>query len=99
MTETVKVRAVRVAATKPVPQAKIRTVADTRRGALAGARVANEVLKAQTVTIRLEKIKAKAIDTGRATAIKHWCDTAHGGAWAIYLRAKAANGKNCVRSL
>ena len=63
----------RAAATKPVPQAAIRAVADTLRDAgtdpgsteatggevsFLRARMANEVLKALTAKVRLEKMKA-----------------------------------------
>ena len=72
------------AATKPVPQAAIRAVADTLRDAgtdpgapeatggevsFLRARMANEVLKAQTAKVRLEKMKAEVIDRARATAM------------------------------
>ena len=74
----------RAAATKPVPQAAIRAVADTLRDAgtdpgspevtggevsFLRARLANEVLKAQTAKVRLEKMKAEVIDRARATAM------------------------------
>ena len=64
----------RAAATKPVPQAAIRAEADTLRGAgtergsgeasggedfFLRARIANEVLKALTAKVRLEKMKAE----------------------------------------
>ena len=67
----------RAAATKPVPQAAIRAVADTLRDAgtepggteatggevsFLRARMANEVLKANTAKVRLEKMKAEVID-------------------------------------
>ena len=73
----------RAAATKPVPQAAIRAVANTLRDAGSGpspgeatggqvsflrARMANEVLKAQTAKVRLEKMKAEVIDRDGATA-------------------------------
>jgi|GEM_PF-566843 len=74
----------RAAATKPVPQAAIRAVADTLRDAgtdpgspeatggevsFLRAQMANEVLKAQTAKVRLEKMKAEVIDRARATAM------------------------------
>ncbi|MGV8952673.1 MAG: hypothetical protein ACOH2M_16355 [Cypionkella sp.] len=101
------------AATKPVPQAAIRAVADTLRDAgtdpgspeatggevsFLRARMANEVLKAQTAKVRLEKMKAEVIDPSRATAIEQGHDTAHGGAWAIQLRVKTTNDAG-LRSL
>ena len=67
------------AATKPVPQAALKAVADTLRDAgtepgpseatggevsFLRARMANEVLKAQTAKVRLEKMKAEVIDRG-----------------------------------
>ena len=67
----------RAATTKPVPQAAIRAVADTLRDAgtesgspeatggevsFLRARMANEVLKARTAKVRLEKMKAEVID-------------------------------------
>ena len=74
----------RSAATRPVPQAAIRAVADTLHDsgtdpgspeATGGevsflrARMANKVLKAQTAKVRLEKMKAEVIDRARATAM------------------------------
>lgn len=74
----------RAAATKPVPHAAIRAVADAVRDAgtdpgspeatggeasFLRARMANEVLKAQTAKVRLEKMKAEVIDCARATAM------------------------------
>ena len=73
----------RAAATKPVPQAALKAVADTLReagtepgpGEATGGevsflrtRTANEVLKAQTAKVRLEKMKAEVIDRARATS-------------------------------
>lgn len=55
------------------------------------ARIGNEVLKAPTAEVRLEKMKAEVIDPSRATAIEQGHDTAHGGAWAIQLRDKTTN--------
>ena len=101
------------AATKPVLQAAIRAVADTPRnagtdpGRLAAtggkmsclrARIANEVLKAPTAEVRLEKMKAEVIDPSSATAIKQGYDTAHGAVWAIQLHDKTANDAG-LRSL
>ena len=74
----------RAAATKPIPQAAIRAVAGTLRDAgtdpgnpeatggevsFMRARMANEVLKAQTAKVRLEKMKAEVIDRALATAM------------------------------
>ncbi len=103
----------RAAATKPVPQAAIRAVADTLRDAgtdpgspeatggevsFLRARMANEVLKAQTAKVRLEKMKADVIDRARPTAMEQGRDTAHGGAWATQLRDKTTNDAG-LRSL
>ena len=70
----------RAAATKPVPKAAIdavnATLGDTGGDATTGssgevsflrARMANEVLKAQTARVRLEKMKGELIDRARAT--------------------------------
>ena len=103
----------RAAATKPVLQAAIRAVADTLRDAgtdpgrleatggkmsCLRARIANEVLKAPTAEVRLEKMKAEVIDPSRATAMEQGRDTTHGGAWAIQLRDKTTNDAG-LRSL
>lgn len=72
------------AGTKPVPQAALDAVQDTLRDAGAGAeapgdadggqvsflraRMANEVLKAQTGRVRLQKMKGELVDRARATA-------------------------------
>ena len=103
----------RAAATKPVLQAAIRAVADTLRDAetypgrleatggkmlCLRARIANEVLKAPTAEVRLEKMKAEVIDPSRATAMEQGRNTAHGGAWAIQLRDQTANDAG-LRSL
>ena len=68
------------AATRPVPRAAIESVGETLREAGADpdpgaggevsflrARMANEVLKAQTARVRLEKMKGELIDRARAT--------------------------------
>lgn len=70
----------RAAATKPVPKAAIdavnATLGDAGGDATTGssgevsflrARMANEVLKAQTARVRLEKMKGELIDRARAT--------------------------------
>ena len=70
----------RAAATKPVPKAAIdaanATLGDTAADPTAGsggevsflrARMANEVLKAQTARVRLEKMKGELVDRARAT--------------------------------
>jgi hypothetical protein len=79
-----------------VPHAAIRAMADTlgdagtdpgRREATGGevsflrARMANEVLKAQTARVRLEKMKAEVIDHARATAMVFDLVRRAGDAW------------------
>ena len=73
------------AATRPVPRAAIESVGETLREAGADpdpgaggevsflrARMANEVLKAQTARVRLEKMKGELVDRARATnAVSH----------------------------
>ena len=67
---------------KPVPRAALDAVKDTLReaggepGATEGgevsfvrARLANEVLKAQTARVRLQKMKGEVVDRARATAM------------------------------
>ncbi len=68
-------------ATKPVPQSAIRAVDDTLRDVGAApdagggevsflrARMANEVLKAQTAKVRLQKMKGELVDRAKATAM------------------------------
>jgi hypothetical protein len=96
----------RAAATKPVPQAAIRAVADTLRdagtdpgpGEVTGgevsflrARMANEVLKAQTAKVRLEKMKAEVIDRARATAMVFDLARRERNAWLNWPPRVAAN--------
>lgn len=73
------------AGTKPVPAAALQAVNDTLRDsgqepdtdAASGggevsflrARMANEVLKAQTAKVRLQKLKGELVDRSRATAL------------------------------
>ena len=69
------------AATKPVPRAAIESVGETLREAGADpdpgaggevsflrARMANEVLKAQTAKVKLARMKGELVDRARATA-------------------------------
>ena len=99
-------RTARAAATKPVPQAAIRAVADTLRDAgtdpgsaeatggevsFLRARMANEVLKAQTATVRLEKMKAEVIDRARATAMEFDLARRERDAWLNWPPRVAAN--------
>jgi hypothetical protein len=96
----------RAAATKPVPQAAIRAVADTLRDAgtdpgsqettggevsFLRARMANEVLKAQTAKVRLEKMKAEVIDQARATAMVFDLARRERDAWLNWPPRVAAN--------
>ncbi len=63
--------------TKPVPKAALRAVDETLGDAPAGdgevsflrARLANEVLKAQTAKIKLAKMKGELVDREKATAM------------------------------
>jgi hypothetical protein len=66
--------------TKPVPKSAIRAVDDTLRDAgtpdvgggevsFLRARMANEVLKAQTAKVRLQKMKGELVDRVKATAM------------------------------
>ena len=99
-------RTARAAATKPVPQAAIRAVADTLRDAgtdpgsaeatggevsFLRARMANEVLKAQTAKVRLEKMKAEVIDRARATAMVFDLARRERDAWLNWPPRVAAN--------
>ena len=94
------------AATKPVPQAALNAVADTLRDAGTGpglgeapggevsflrARIANEVLKAQTAKVRLEKMKARVIDWARATAMVFDLARRERDAWLNWPLRVAAN--------
>ncbi|SEO09079.1 hypothetical protein SAMN05216227_10465 [Pseudorhodobacter antarcticus] len=96
----------RATATKPVPQAALKAVADTLRdagtdpgGAEASggevsflrARMANEVLKAQTAKVRLEKMKAEVIDRARATAMVFDLARRERDAWLNWPPRVAAN--------
>jgi len=64
---------------KPVPRAAIKAVDDTLREAgttapggemsFLRARMANEVLKAQTARLRLQKMKGELVDKAKATAL------------------------------
>ncbi len=64
---------------KPVPRAAIKAVDDTLREAgttapggemsFLRARMANEVLKAQTARLRLKKMKGELVDRAKATAL------------------------------
>ena len=94
------------AATKLVPQAALKAVADTLRDAgtepgpgeatggevsFLRARMANEVLKAQTAKVRLEKMKAEVIDRARATAMVFDLARRERDAWLNWPPRVAAN--------
>ena len=96
----------RATVTKPVPQAAIRAVADTLRDAgtdpgsseatggevsFLRARMANEVLKAQTAKVRLGKMKAEVIDRARATAMVFDLARRERDAWLNWPPRVAAN--------
>ena len=96
----------RVAATKPVPQAALKAVADTLRDAgsepgpgeatggevsFLRARMASEVLEAQTAKVRLEKMKAEVIDRARATAMEFDLARRERDAWLNCPPRVAAN--------
>ena len=96
----------RATATKPVPQAALKAVADTLRDAgtdpggteasggevsFLRARMANEVLKAQTAKVRLEKMKAEVIDRARATAMVFDLARRERDAWLNWPPRVAAN--------
>ena len=89
-----------------MPQAAIRAVADTLRDARTDpgsseatggevsflrARMANEVLKAQTAKVRLEKMKAEVIDRARATAMVFDLARRERDAWLNWPPRVAAN--------
>ena len=96
----------RAAATKPVPRAAIEAVDATLReaGAEPGpgaapsgevsflrARMANEVLKAQTARVRLDKLKGELVDRTRATASVFDLARRERDAWLNWPPRVAAN--------
>ncbi|MDO5623048.1 MAG: elements of external origin [Paracoccus sp. (in: a-proteobacteria)] len=94
----------RVAATKPVPKAAIdavnATLDDASSGDPAGgagevsflrARMANEVLKAQTAKVRLQKMKAELVDRARATTMVFDLARRERDAWLNWPPRVAAN--------
>ncbi|MDO5623041.1 MAG: elements of external origin [Paracoccus sp. (in: a-proteobacteria)] len=94
----------RVAATKPVPKAALEAVTDTLRDAGADtapdaggevsflrARMANEVLKAQTAKVRLQKMKAELVDRARATTMVFDLARRERDAWLNWPPRVAAN--------
>lgn len=95
----------RAAATKPVPKAAIDAVNATLEGeggaAASGggsgevsflrARMANEVLKAQTARVRLEKMKGELVDRSKATATVFDLARRERDAWLNWPPRVAAN--------
>lgn len=89
---------------KPVPNAAIRAVADTLRDSgddppdapsgdvsFMRARMANEVLKAQTGRIKLQKLKGELVDRARATALVFDIARRQRDAWLNWPPRIAAN--------
>lgn len=95
----------RAAATRPVPRSAIESVgetlreagADTEPGAGGGevsflrARMANEVLKAQTAKVKLAKMKGELVDRARTTAMVFDLARRERDAWQNWPARVAAN--------
>lgn len=94
----------RAAATKPVPKAAIEAVNATLGEAGGGpapeaggevsflrARMANEVLKAQTARVRLEKMKGELVDRAKATTTVFDLARRERDAWLNWPPRVAAN--------
>lgn len=95
----------RASATRPVPRAAIEAVSDTLResgadpdpGAGGGevsflrARMANEVLKAQTAKVKLAKMKGELVDRARTTAMVFDLARRERDAWLNWPPRVAAN--------
>ena len=90
------------AATKPVPKSALRAVDETLRDAGAApeaggevsflrARMANEVLKAQTARVRLQKMKDELVDRTSATAMVFDLARRERDAWLNWPSRVAAN--------
>jgi hypothetical protein len=94
------------AGTKPVPQAAIDAVNDTLRGEAGAdapepgeggqvsflrARMANEVLKAQTARVRLQKMKGELVDRAKATSTVFDLARRERDAWLNWPPRVAAN--------
>lgn len=93
------------AATKPVPRSAIESVGETLReagadpepGAGGGevsflrARMANEVLKAQTAKVKLAKMKGELVDRARTTAMVFDLARRERDAWQNWPARVAAN--------
>lgn len=91
-------------ATKPVPRAAIESVGETLREAGADpepgaggevsflrARMANEVLKAQTAKVKLARMKGELVDRARATATVFDLARRERDAWQTWPARVAAN--------
>lgn len=91
-------------ATKPVPRAAIEAVGETLREAGADpdpgaggevsflrARMANEVLKAQTAKVKLAKMKGELVDRARATSMVFDLARRERDAWLHWPARVAAN--------
>lgn len=89
-------------ATKPVPKSALRAVDDTLRDAgtvpeaggevsFLRARMANEVLKAQTAKVRLQKMKDELVDRTSATAMVFDLARRERDAWLNWPSRVAAN--------
>jgi hypothetical protein len=105
--ETAATTARAQAARKPVPQAAILAVDETLRDAGAEpadtgpegggeisflrARMANEVLKAQTAKVRLQKMKGELVDRARAAAMVYDLARRERDAWLNWPARVAAN--------
>lgn len=94
----------RASATKPVPRSAIEAVSETLREAgaepdpTAGgevsflrARMANEVLKAQTAKVKLAKMKGELVDRARTTAVVFDLARRERDAWQNWPPRVAAN--------
>ncbi|AUM72967.1 elements of external origin [Paracoccus jeotgali] len=92
------------AATRPVPRAAIESVGETLREAGADpeagasgevsflrARMANEVIKAQTAKVRLQKMKVELVDRARTTAMVFDLARRERDAWQNWPPRVAAN--------
>lgn len=92
------------AATKPVPRAAIESVGQTLREAGADpdpgaggevsflrARMANEVLKAQTAKVKLAKMKGELVDRARSTTLVFDLARRERDAWQNWPARVAAN--------
>lgn len=92
------------AATKPVPRSAIESVGETLREAGADpepgaggevsflrARMANEVLKAQTAKVKLARMKGELVDRARTTAMVFDLARRERDAWQTWPARVAAN--------